>query len=169
MSKSAWYLIQCKPREAFRAEEHLKNQHLECFLPIHQVKRQRRGRAQWVAEPLFPHYLFIRLNDESNWGVIRSTRGVSRIVDFNGKPAPVMDEIINALRHHSKLLQIAGSQPKPLYSPGESVLITDGCFRELEAIVKTAKGEDRVILLLNILNRQQEIELSVNSVRGRSE
>lgn len=166
MPNKTWYLIQCKPREAFRAEEHLNNQHLECFLPLHQVKRQRGGRTQWVTEPLFPHYLFIHLSDESNWGVIRSTRGVSKIVDFNGKPAPVADSIVNALRYQCALLNDA--EPQPIYKAGESVIITEGCFRELEAIVKTAKGEDRVILLLNILNRQQEIELSTGAVRTKN-
>jgi transcriptional antiterminator RfaH len=167
MSKKTWYLIQCKPKEAFRAEEHLNNQHLECFLPTHSVKRQRGGRARWIMEPLFPHYLFIHLDNESNWGVIRSTRGVSKIVDFNGKPASVADSIVYALRHHCALLNDA--EPQPIYKSGESVIITEGCFRELEAIVKTAKGEDRVILLLNILNRQQEIELPASAVSTKNQ
>ena len=166
MTDETWYLIQCKPREAFRAEEHLNNQNLECFLPTHPVKRHRGGRTRWITEPLFPHYLFIRLSSESNWGVIRSTRGVSKIVDFNDKPASVADSIVDALRHHCSLLNHA--DPQPLYSAGEHVLITEGCFRELEAVVKTAKGEDRVILLLNILNRQQEIELSTSAISTRN-
>lgn len=158
-----WYLVQCKPRESARAQEHLSGQHFECFLPTHQVKRTRRGRTYWVTEPLFPHYLFIHLSHLSNWSIIRSTRGVNKVVEFNGKPAVVADAIVKAIRHHCAIA--AGAEPEPLYKAGESVIITEGCFRELEAIVKTAKTDERIILLLNILNRQQEIELPANAIK----
>lgn len=161
-----WYLVQCKPREAFRAEEHLNNQNFECFLPTHPVKRARGGCMQWVTEPLFPHYLFARLGIECNWGAIRSTRGVSKIVGFNGKPAKVADYIVQSLQRHCAAMN--GTEPGALYHAGEEVTITEGCFRELDAIVKTTKGDERVILLLNILNRQSQIEVPVSVIAPKA-
>jgi transcriptional antiterminator RfaH len=162
---SSWYLVQCKPREAFRAREHLSNQGFECFLPTHSVKRTQRQKTRWVTEPLFPHYLFIRLSDASNWGVIRSTRGVAKVVSFNGQPCPVTDALIAALQHHCALRN--GEEPAPLFKAGEKVIITQGCFKELEAVVQATKGEERVVLLLTLLNRQQQIEVPINTIASR--
>lgn len=161
----SWYLLQCKPREVFRAEQHLANQGFECFLPSHPVKRKQGNKTRWVTEPLFPHYLFIRLSGQSNWGVIRSTRGVAKVVAFNGQPRPVADELVAGLIRHCEILN--GAEPEPLYKPGEKVTITEGCFRELEAVVKATKGEERVVLLLTLLNQEQQIEVPIGSVASR--
>ena len=94
-----WYVIQCKGGESFRASEHLDNQGYEVFHPVLEVQKRRRGKLVWVAEPLFPHYLFIRLDRlASNWRPIRSTRGVLRLVGFGHEPVAVQDALIETLR-----------------------------------------------------------------------
>jgi len=160
-----WYLVQCKAGEAFRAHEHLSNQGFECFLPTHSVKRSRRQKTQWVTEPLFPHYLFIKLSNSSNWAVIRSTRGVAKLVAFNGQPLPVDDLLVAALQHHCAIIN--GEEPGPFYKPGEKVVITQGSFKDVEAVVQATKGEERVVLLLNLLNREQPIEVSITAIANR--
>lgn len=160
-----WYLVQCKPRDSFRAKSHLDEQGYRTYLPTHSVKRKHARRVYYQTEPLFPHYLFLETSAESNWAAIRSTRGVSRIVSFNGRPIPVCDEIVLGLRQQCAIL--AGQEPEPIFRQGQKVVITDGCFRELEAIVQTTRGDERVILLLSMLNRQQRVELPVSSVATR--
>lgn len=156
-----WYLLQCKPMQDRRAAENLDNQSFCCFLPTRAVQRRRRGRLCAVSEPLFPGYLFIRLGPETNWRALRATRGVSRVVAFNGTALPVEESIVDALR-----LRCAENrdQPEPLFQPGQQVTITEGCFRNIEAIVQTVRAEDRVVLLLNLIQRQTAIDLPVASV-----
>lgn len=165
VSQARWYLVQCKPRHTFRAEDHLVNQGFQCFLPKHQVKRKSRHKIIWAWEPLFPHYLFIRLDDESNWATIRSTRGVAQVVRFNGVPVPVPEQVVLGLQQHCARLD--GAEPEPLFHPGEQVVITEGCFKQLEAVVQATKGEERVVLLLNLLNQPQRIELPVTAISNR--
>jgi len=165
VSQARWYLVQCKPRHTFRAEEHLVNQGFECFLPKHRVKRKARQKIVWVTEPLFPHYLFIRLDDESNWATIRSTRGVAQVVRFNGVPVPAPEPIVRGLQQHCA--RLSGAEPEPLFRPGEQVVITEGCFKQLEAVVQATKGEERVVLLLNLLNQPQCIELPATAISSR--
>ena len=161
---SRWYLVQCKPRESFRAELHLKNQNYTCFHPTYTVKRKRAGCIQHVFTPLFPHYLFVQLNDMDNWSSIRSTRGVSKIVHFNGIPASLDDHLVEALQRHCARLNRAPAEP--IYKIGDRVIVTEGCFKELEAIVSVTKGEERAILLLNLFNRLQHVELPICAVMG---
>ena len=157
-----WYLVQCKPRESFRAEAHLQNQNYTCFHPTYPVKRKIAGKVHVTIAPLFPHYLFVLLNETDNWSAIRSTRGVSKMVRFNGIPASLDHHIIEELQRHCAKLN--GQVAEPLYKVCDHFVVTDGCFKELEAIVTATKGEERVILLLNLFNRPQHVELSMYDV-----
>jgi len=156
-----WYLVHCKPREDERARENLQRQGFECYRPARLVERCRNGQKCMVAESLFPNYLFIhldRVND--NWYPIRSTRGVIQIVRFNGLPLPVANAIIEGIRS-----RLAAVSVEPYLRPGERVRITQGAFSQLEAIFVANDGQDRVILLLNILQRSQELSFPLQNVR----
>ena len=156
-----WYLIHCKPREDERALENLERQGFECFRPARLVERRRNGRKCTVPEPLFPNYLFIRLDRvHDNWYPIRSTRGVIHIVRFNEFPLPVADAIIEGIRS-----RLAADNVEPYLKPGERVRIADGAFSQMEAIFVSNDGQDRVVLLLNILQRTQELSFPLDKVR----
>lgn len=157
-----WFLIHCKPHQDARAVEHLDRQGFECFRPVRNVERQRAGKRIVVAEALFPRYVFIHLNpDRDNWYPIRSTRGVSTIVRFDEHPLPVRDEIIEGIRRRLEKVPHA----EPYLRPGERVRITDGAFSQLEAIFVANDGDERVVLLLNILQKDQRLSFPVESVR----
>lgn len=159
-----WYVIQCKGGESFRAAEHLTNQGYEVFHPVLNAKRKRQGKLTLVTEPLFPYYLFIRLDQTvSNWRPIRSTRGVLRLLTFGNTPIAVPNALVDTLRaqpHHQE-----GSHS--YFCAGEKVTITDGPFKDLEAVFKRCKGEERAIVLLNVLQRPQDVEISVDNLQKR--
>lgn len=154
----AWYLVHCKPRQDARAEEHLLRQGYACYRPQHSCERIVRGSRQIIAESLFPGYLFIQLAADANWSPLRSTRGVSRIVAFGGMPLRLDNSLIAHLQQRTAITV------KPVLEAGDSVRITDGGFVELDAIFVAMDGEQRVLLLLNMLNRQQQISMPLASV-----
>jgi len=157
-----WYLIQCKARQDERALEHLERQGFECYGPVYEKERIRRGRKELASVALFPGYLFIRLDGvHDNWLPIRSTRGVIQIVRFNEYPLPVPDGIVEAIRRRTE------GQPirEPYLRSGERVIITDGGFSGLEAIFVANHGDERVMLLLNILQSEQTLSFPISSVR----
>ncbi|WP_252107392.1 MULTISPECIES: transcription/translation regulatory transformer protein RfaH [unclassified Halomonas] len=156
-----WYVIQCKGGESFRAAEHLANQGFDVFHPVLDVKRKRQGKLVTVTEPLFPYYLFIQLDHiASNWRPIRSTRGVLRLLTFGNTPVSVPDALVQGL--YAQPHRQHGSHT--YFSAGEKVTISDGPFKNLEAVFEQAKGEERAIVLLNMLQRPQHIEVDVNSL-----
>jgi transcriptional antiterminator RfaH len=161
-SQPHWYLVQCKPRDDDRALEHLGRQGFECYRPMYERERVRSGRRCRAPAALFPGYIFIRLDRiHDNWLPICSTRGVARIVRFAGSPLPVADEIIEEIRR-----RVAGkSIREPYLKSGERVVITEGSFSGIEAIFMTSDGDERVILLLNILQSDQRLSFPIESVR----
>lgn len=148
----AWYVVQCKARQDERAEENLLRQGYVCYRPKYRCSRLLRGQRQTVEESLFSGYLFIQISPEDNWGPLRSTRGVIRIVGFGGEPLSVNDGVIEQLQQHDR-------EPcrEELFSAGEKVRIKEGPFSELEAVFQEMDRNERVVLLLNFLQREQRI------------
>jgi len=155
---AAWYLLKTKPHQERRALENLCNQGFECFLPLYLRERLRRGKRENIEEPLFPSYLFIHLDSiVSNWSVLRSTYGVANIVRFGDNPARVPDAVIDAIveRQQNKV---------QLYQPGDPVRITKGPFAGLEGIFEQNDGEARVLILLELMTKQQKLSFPVGAV-----
>ena len=158
---AAWYLVHCKPRQDERAEEHLARQGYACYRPRLAQERLVRGRRQVQVESLFPGYLFIHLRPEDSWAPLRSTRGVSRVVSFGGYPLEIPQRLIDSLQQRTP------TEPQPLLQAGDRVRIVEGSFAELDAIFLNMDGEERVVLLMNLLNREQKLTLPLASVRKR--
>lgn len=157
----SWYVIQCKGGESFRAAEHLTNQGYEVFHPVLKIKRKRQGKLTMVTEPLFPYYLFILLDQvASDWRPIRSTRGVLRLLTFGNKPVATPSALIDTLRAQPH----QQDEIHTYFSAGEKVTITDGPFKDLEAIFTRCKGEERAIVLLNVLNRPQHLDIPLETL-----
>lgn len=156
---SAWYLVQCKASQDDRAEENLLRQGYTCFRPKHRCERIKRGRRLFVNESLFPSYLFINLSAYDNWAPLRSTRGVSRIVSFGGKPLAVCKALMAQLRTRD-----IESTQQAAFTRGEAVRVNEGPFVELEAIFLAMDGDERVVLLMNILEREQRLSLPLDNV-----
>lgn len=160
MTERNWYAIQCKAKESFRAAENLLNQGFEIFHPYMEVERLRAGKIKLVTEPLFPYYLFIHLNNHSDdWRPIRSTRGVLKLLSFGTTPLKVPNSLIEELK-----LRIQPA-PENIFKAGDQVLIDKGPFKGLKAIFENKRGDERVILLLKLLQQEQRVEVATRSVR----
>ncbi|MNZ59762.1 Transcription antitermination protein RfaH [compost metagenome] len=154
-----WYLAQCKPRQDRRALEHLERQGYSCLLFEQQVERLTKGKLVYSNEPMFPGYLFIHLDRvEDNWLPIRSTRGVSHIVSFGNQAIPVPTEVIDRLQTGES------TNPAPVFEKGDKVVINEEGLQNLEAIFVARDGEERVLLLLNILQRQTVVSVPLKRV-----
>ncbi|MBK8893378.1 MAG: transcription/translation regulatory transformer protein RfaH [Propionivibrio sp.] len=161
--ESGWYVVYTRPRQEARALENLRNQGFVCFLPTLSAERLRGGRQVEIAEALFPRYLFVYLEvGRSNWSTIRSTRGVVRLVEFGGVTTRIPSSLIEALAEQPV-------QQKKLFEVGERLRVIDGPFVGIETVLqrlyKTPDGEARVIVLMDILARPQQISLPVCVVR----
>lgn len=160
MTERSWYVIQCKAKESFRAAENLQNQGFEVFHPSIEVEKIRAGKLKLVEEPLFPYYLFIQLSDVAdNWRPIRSTRGVLKLLAFGCSPVKIPTRLI------AQLKQRIQPTPEKLFKVGDQVLIDEGPFKGLKAIFASQQGDERVILLLNLLQQQQRITLACHAIQ----
>lgn len=159
MTQRSWYVVQCKAKESFRAAENLENQGYQVFHPCLEVERRRQGKLRLITEPLFPYYLFIYLSEDDNWRPLRSTRGVLRLVSFGQQPVKMNTQLIEALQNR------VARPPENYLEAGDPVLIEEGPFKGLSAIFQSKKGEDRALLLLELLQKQQTLDLPIAEIR----
>ena len=158
-----WYTIHTKPRQETLAAENLRRQEFEIYLP--KIKQVRRYRHQWrdKIEPLFPRYLFIRLDlGRDNISPIRSTRGVAKLVSFSGLPATVPDLLIDTLIQSADPDTELHHPEATLFKTGNTVTIVGGPLEGLEAIFEAHDGEERSIILLDILGKTQQLKIERN-------
>lgn len=156
-----WYVVQCKANQQQRADTNLCNQGFEIFSPSISVERIIRRKRVIREEAVFPGYLFIRLDpDHTDWRALNNTRGIGKIVSFNGSPRSVSDELVNAL--HKKF--DTQENLVALFKTGDKVQITDGCFKDIETIVKAVTPDERVIVLLNILHSPQTLAFPITQL-----
>jgi transcriptional antiterminator RfaH len=157
-----WYLVQCRSRQDDRALEHLERQGFECYRPLYERERMRRGRKVLASAAIFPGYFFIRLDRvHDNWLPICSTRGVIQVVRFSNYPLPVADAIIEQIRRRIESVPVR----EPCLKTGERMVITEGSFSGIEAIFVASDGDERVMLLLSILQSEQTLSFPIVSVR----
>ncbi|MFF7706235.1 transcription/translation regulatory transformer protein RfaH [Pseudomonas sp. NPDC007930] len=149
IAQPQWFLIQTKPRQEARAEEHLLRQQFQCYRPEQPANAARKGSDQ----ALFPGYLFIRMAAHDNWYPIRSTRGVARVVAFGAAPCPVPDALIEQIRQ-----RLAQPCQPVAFVQGEAVKVKAG-GSELQAIFLCDDGDERAVILLTLLQRQQRVVL----------
>lgn len=163
----SWYLVHTKPRQEQRALVNLMDQHFECWMP--RLRRQQlvQQRLVSVEEPLFPRYLFIKVDDSVSWSPVKSTPGVTTIVRFGGVPGRVPDEIVAALQAEESLrLQ----QPvKPKFAKGQAVNITAGPFAGVSAVFDMQDGEARALVLIELLSRPARLPVPVVHLQARTE
>lgn len=159
-----WYAVYSKPQREDYAKCQLESKRLEVFFP--KLFLPYATRKQKSVVPLFPNYLFARIDISSceYYSVIWSP-GVRRLVSFNGCPAPIDDQVVEVL------MQQAGRDGRIVarssLDEGNEVQITGGPFDGLRGIIQNPPSEKgRVMVLLNFLNRQSRVELPVRHIES---
>lgn len=162
-----WYVAATLPRQEERADEELRNQGFETFLPTVWERRTRNRKIVREEVPMFDGYLFIRLDLlRDPWGLIRGTRGLhdTGLLGMRpGKPSRVPDELIafvaaNAAQRNEEFIQRAKASLK-----GSTLLVTAGAWAGFQGVC-TMHRNDRVRVLLNLFGRPTEVEMPTSRV-----
>ena len=95
--KYKWYTLYTKPHFEKRVKEELESNGVECFLPLHRTPRVWSDRVKLVDMPLFSSYIFVKSKESELLSLVR-TKGVVRVVFFNGKPAVIREQDIDSIK-----------------------------------------------------------------------
>ena len=158
-----WYLIQVKPSRHKLAEDHLRRQGFEVFLPL--MKKTSKNRVKFVnnLKPLFPNYLFMGTErDNIPWKSINATKGVLKAVTLDGHYRAIASDIVEDIKcrcdHNGILLKLVN------ITAGDRVKIENGPLTDFVSKVEKIKDTERVWVLIEILQQQIRAAVSVNDI-----
>ncbi|HAQ48726.1 MAG TPA: transcription/translation regulatory transformer protein RfaH [Glaciecola sp.] len=135
---------------------HLANQSVDAFYPKVMVTKVLRGKRQTVEEPLFPNYVFAQLDHgKHNFTSVRSTRGVIGFVKQGKEYQKVSSSLISVFRELQSVAQVDSKLPKT----GDKVTVHSANYNNIQAIYQEPKGEQRAMLLIELINKPVLVEL----------
>ena len=155
-----WFVVYTKPSQETLAEENLKRQGYEVYYP--RIKHECRRRGRWTSsiDPLFPRYLFVKLEQgKDNFVPIRSTYGVANLVRFGCKPIAVPNSVINIIKERENYTQGVHIIQRR-WKPGMEIEIAEGPFAGLKGIFLAQNAKERVIILLQMLGRENKVKVT---------
>jgi transcription antitermination factor NusG len=88
---------------------------------------------------------------------------VVQLVTFNGLPASVPEEEIEALR---TAVRLGRAQPHPYLSVGDRVRIKVGPLKGLEGVLVRHKSSSRIIVNVDFISRSVSVELEPSDLEA---
>ena len=155
-----WVVLTTKHCCESLASENLGRQGYNFYCPMI-IRRIRHARKAYDApRPLFPGYIFVELGGNNRWRPILGTYGVRSIVRNGEVPALLPAEFVEGLK--SREIDGAIRKPESPFQPGQAVAISGGPFDGLVGQILELRENDRVLLLLDLLNRQAKVHVGAD-------
>jgi transcription antitermination factor NusG len=156
-----WFAVYTTCRHEKRVARNLQQRQIEHFLPIYRTQHTWKDGTRATLElPLFPGYVFVRIDFHDRVGVLE-VPGVVSMIGTAKQPAPLPEMEVEALRTG---LDPMKAEPHPLLTVGQRVRITRGALTGVEGIVVRKKSGLQVVLTLSLLMQSIAIEVSGDDV-----
>ena len=156
-----WYALHTYPRHEKRVYQDLGSRAIECFLPLYEtVHRWKNGCKVRVELPLFPGYLFVRIDPRQRFKALSLPGAVSMVGSVSG-PWPLPDAEIVSLRAR---LQSRKFEPHPYLAVGQKVRIKSGPLADLTGFLVRQSGGLRVVISVDMIRQAAAVEVDANDV-----
>ena len=154
----SWYAVQAWPRHEKKIDAELKRKGVESFLPLCTEKRQWSDRQQLVDVPLFPGYVFVRIEAEASTRVpVLRTSGVTGFVGARGLGTPIPNEQIVAVQ--SVVEQNIGCRSMEHLEVGQRVRIRGGILDGVQGVLVAVRGERKLVISVELIQRSLSISI----------
>ena len=158
-----WYAVQVRPRHEKTVARVLQNKGVEEYLPLYKMRRRWSDRSVETELPLFPGYVFCRLDWTRRILPVLTTPGVLRVLGVGGTPMPVDERELQAVR----LIVKSGRamRPWPMPQIGEWVCIEHGPLAGVEGVLVGLKKHSRLVVSVTLMKRSIAAEIESNWAR----
>jgi transcription antitermination factor NusG len=157
-----WFALRVKSRCEKLVATVAHNKGFEEFLPLYQCRHRWSDRVKSVELPLFPGYVFCRLNAEYRLPIL-TIPGVLHFVGLGRIPVPIDDAEVAAIQTAVRSgLQI---EPWPFLTVGQKVRVEVGALAGLEGILVELRKQRRIVVSVSLLQRSIGVEIEADWVR----
>src|SRR5262245_11854046 len=153
-----WFAVYTRPRHEKKVAQQLSNKGIDVFLPLRVAISNWKDRRKEVHFPLFTGYVFVHIVLEDRLSVLRIP-GVVQFVSSEGKPVPIPDSQIEAVR------QLVNSglkyDPYPYVKEGMRVRIRNGPLKGVEGIVVAKRKKHLLVLSVDLIQQSASLEIDI--------
>jgi transcription antitermination factor NusG len=155
----SWFAIQTWPQYEKKVAVEFQKKEIEMFLPLVSSKRKWSDRSTVLQSPLFPSYVFVRIDESSNEriGVLR-TNGVTGFVGVRGRGISIPQVQIESVR--SLLASDVMFQPHPHLTVGKRVRIRGGSLDGVEGTLMEKKGDLSLLVSIQLIQRALAVRVA---------
>jgi|SRR6476646_772801 len=152
LKSGEWFALQVRSRTEHQVAAILQSKGYEEFLPVSRVRK----KDSWCAVPLFPGYVFCRINPHS-CGLIVTTPGVIRFVEFGGRPASIDPEEIKSIQ----VIVNSGVAACVMQGVhlGDRVCIQEGPLKGAIGILTSIRAKQRLVVSITMMMRTVAAEV----------
>ena len=161
-----WFALQGRTNHKKVLHQLLEGKRFQPFLPSYRDRRTWSDRIKYVDRPLFPGYVFCRLNPEEKLPVVK-TFNVINIVESGKTPVSISAAEIISLK--TVIKSRSHDEPWPFLQIGQKVRIEKGPLAGVEGVLQTLKANCRIIVSISLLQRSTAAEMDRSWVSPVSE
>jgi transcription antitermination factor NusG len=159
-----WYVIAVRARREAHISGILEQMGYEPYLPSYVAVKKYSDRVKKIEQPLFPGYLFIRLDIRYRLPILKLTDVIRFLGDERG-PTPVVEAEIEAVS--KSMASNLAWQPWPFLETGNEVTLITGPLCGVEGKLVSLRGDSRLVIGISLLQRAIAIEVDRTWVRPR--
>jgi len=159
---AAWYAVWTRSRHESAVLHQLTDKGIEAFLPTCTKWSRWKDRKKKIEWPLFPGYCFARI-DLADSLPVRKCSGVVSLVSLNGRPVPIPDAEIDAVR--TLVTSSLRYDPCPLIREGSRVEVAWGPLRGVTGRLVRKGAHARLVLAVDLIGQAVSVEVDAADVR----
>ncbi len=152
-----WFALRVRPNYEKPVAAALRGKGFQEFLPLVRTRRQWSDRVKMMDLPLFPGYLFCRLDLEDRMPLL-TTPGFLYLVGVGKNPEPVDESEIAAIQ--SVVRSGLPVTPWPSLMVGQRVQLKHGPLRGLEGVLTKIANQHRMFVSVTLLKRSISVEVA---------
>lgn len=157
----SWFALRVKPHAERSLFGVLRSNGVETMLPLYADRRRWSDRVKTTDRPLFPGYLFCRLDSSTPLKLV-TLPGAIGFVGFGTGPAPIpANEILSLERILDSGRRL---RPLALLHQGERIRVVTGPLAGLAGRVLRIKDEHCLVVSVEILQRSVAVTLDGDAV-----
>lgn len=152
-----WHVVYTIPKAERKVALSIDDLGLESYLPLHTVVRQWSDRKKKLRVPVFPNYVFVKVDTRTR-AHLYSIKEVVRFVSISKTPVIVREEEILAIK---KALDYAEDVvPEDYFQEGTKMRITKGQFAGLEGFIVRRNNNARLLVRIDGLLKAFSLNIS---------
>jgi transcription antitermination factor NusG len=164
-SRLPWCVVTSQPRAERAAHAELHRRGFEAYLPLCTWRRPNR---HWSTGPLFPRYLFVRMDPNTSWNPVLYAPGVYSLLLSGEKPGTVAEADISALRA-GDALRASPTPPSALWAPGMACRLGKGHTLEGVDAVVSEVGPTKALVATMMFGHLRDIAVNLDCLAPRAD